>query len=101
MATMTRKSVPLDALVEETMERVRRHASPENAALRQVTGISVSDDTSDAEVLRALLNAGRVAVQERALENGYAALAAAQDDEDRAYAAARRARRRSDAGVDE
>ncbi|NML54870.1 hypothetical protein HHL19_34165 [Streptomyces sp. R302] len=101
MATMTRKSVPLDALVEEAMERVRRHDSPENAALRQVTGISVSDDTSDAEVLRALLNAGRVAVQEKALENGYAALAAAQDDEDRAYAAARRARRRNGTGADE
>ncbi|GHB04992.1 hypothetical protein ACIQRS_19555 [Streptomyces termitum] len=95
MATLTRKSVPLDAPTEEAMRRVRRHDSPENRALRQVTGIKVGDDTSDAEVLRALLNAGRVAIEEKALENGYAALAAAQDDEDRAYAAARRTRRRS------
>ncbi|MFJ3903198.1 hypothetical protein [Streptomyces sp. NPDC090025] len=101
MATMTRKSVPLDSRTAETMKRVRRHESPENVALRQVTGIRVDDTTSDAEVLRALLDAGRVAVEQKALENGYAALAAAQDDEDRAYAAARRARRRIHPGGDE
>ncbi|MGW6862552.1 hypothetical protein [Streptomyces xanthophaeus] len=104
MSTKTRKSVPLDALVEESLIRLRRHGSPENRALCQVTGISVADDTSDAEILRALLNAGRVAVQEKVLENGYAALAAAQDDEDRAYAAAvrdRGARRRSRVGAGE
>ncbi|MGX2997647.1 hypothetical protein JNUCC64_25860 [Streptomyces sp. JNUCC 64] len=104
MSIKTRKSVPLDALVEEAMERVRRHDSPEALALCQVTGIKVADDTSDSEILRALLNAGRVAVQEKVLENGYAALAAAQDDEDRAYAAAMRdrgARRRSRVGAGE
>lgn len=104
MGVKTRKSVPLDALVEESMERVRRPDSPENRALCQVTGMRVADDTSDAEVLRALLNAGRIAVQEKVLENGYAALAAAQGDEDRAYAAAvrdRGARRRSRVGAGE
>lgn len=104
MATVTRKSVPLDALVEDTLKRVRRHDTPENQALCQVTGICVDDDTSEAEVLRALLNAGRLAVEEKVTENGYAALAAAHDEEDRAYETATRARgvrRRSRVGVGE
>lgn len=104
MTTVTRKSVPLDALVEETLRRVRHNDTPENRALWQVTGIHVDDDTSEAEVLRALLNAGRLAVQEKVMENGYAALAAAHDEEDRAYEAgvrARGARRRSRVGAGE
>lgn len=92
MAVVPRRSVRLDALVEETLERVRHNDTPENRALRQVTGIHVDDDTSEAEVLRALLNAGRLAVQEKVMENGYTALAAARDEEDRAYEAAVRAR---------
>lgn len=104
MATVIRKSVPLDALVEDALERVRRHDTPENQALHQVTGIRVDDDTSEAEVLRALLNAGRIAVEEKVMENGYAALQATHDEEDRAYEAAVRARgtrRRSRVGAGE
>ncbi|WP_328901654.1 hypothetical protein OHR86_18545 [Streptomyces sp. NBC_00441] len=104
MAAVTRKSVPLDAVLEDAIQRFRLHGAPENQALWQVTGIRVDDDTSEAEVLRALLHAGCHAVEEKAMENGYAALAAAHDEEDRAYEAAvraRGARRRSRVGTGE
>lgn len=104
MASVIRKSIPIDAHVEDMLRRIRRHDTPENEALCQVTGIRVDDDTSEAEALRALLNAGRLAVQEKVMENGYAALAAAQDEEDREHEAAMRARgarRRSRVGAGE
>lgn len=104
MASVIRKSVPLDAQVQDAVRRFRLHGTPENQALWQVTGVRVDDDTSEAEVLRALLYAGCHAVEEKAMENGYAALAAAHDEEDRAHEAAvraRGARRRSRVGAGE
>ncbi|WP_445400536.1 hypothetical protein ACSMX9_05985 [Streptomyces sp. LE64] len=104
MAAVTRKSVPLDPLVADTLERVRRSDTPESRALCQLTGIRVDAETSEAEALRVLLNAGRLAVQEKVMENGYAALAAAQDEEDLAHEAAvrnRGVRRRSRVGTGE
>ncbi|MCS0636286.1 hypothetical protein NX801_11560 [Streptomyces sp. LP05-1] len=94
----------MDDLVRETVDRVREPGSPENLALGQVTGTQVDAGASEAEVLRVLLNAGRLAIQEKVMENGYAALAASHDEEDRAHEAAMRSRgtrRRSRVGTGE
>jgi hypothetical protein len=50
----------------------------------------IPENASGAETLHALLAVGHAAVVERVMHSGYAALAAAQDDEDRS---ARRAMR--------
>ncbi|MDJ0344347.1 hypothetical protein QMK19_29705 [Streptomyces sp. H10-C2] len=54
--------------------------------------ILLSDDASEAETRHALLTAGRVAVIERVMIGGYAALAAPENDEDRDSRRAMRAR---------
>ncbi|MGH8882385.1 MAG: molecular chaperone GrpE [Stackebrandtia sp.] len=80
------------------MARVRRPGSAERLALAELLGIELSAEPSEAEVLQALIEAGRIAVEEKVRQRGYAALAAARDEEDRAYEAAMRARRRGSAG---
>lgn len=55
-------------------------------------GVPAQQLTSEASVLRALLRAGAEALRERALDDGYAALAASLGDEERAES--REARRR-------
>ncbi|MBT2488239.1 hypothetical protein J7E96_06820 [Streptomyces sp. ISL-96] len=89
-AMKIRKSIPLSHEDQAHLERLRTAGTPEHEALKQVAGILLADDASEAETLHALLTAGRIAVTERVMLTGYAALAAAQDDED---AAARRAMR--------
>lgn len=91
--TTTRKSVPVTAEDAATVERVQEPQSMERTALAEL-GIELSATPSEAEVLQALIEAGRIAVQQQVMATGYAALAAAQDDEDRAYAMAMRGRRR-------
>jgi hypothetical protein len=85
-----RKSIPLTAEDQAHLDRLRTPGTPEHEALSQVAGILLPENASEAETLHALLTAGRAAVTERVMLTGYAALAAAQDDEDRS---ARRAMR--------
>jgi len=87
-----RKSVPLTPEDQAHLDRIRDPGSPEHEALSQLSGILLSDDASEAETLHALLAAGRAAVTERVMIGGYAALAAAEDDEDRTVRRAMRAR---------
>jgi hypothetical protein len=89
-AAKVRKSIPLTPDDQAHLDRLRTPGTPEHEALAQVAGILLPDDASEAETLHALLTAGRAAITERVMLTGYAALAAAQDDED---AAARRAMR--------
>lgn len=90
--TKLRKSVPLTAEDRAHLDRLRTPGTPEHEALSEVAGILLPDDASEAETLHALLTAGRVAVAERVMVSGYAALAAAEDEEDRAARRAMRAR---------
>ncbi len=87
-----RKSVPLTADDQALLESLRMPGTPEHAALAEVVGADLPEDASEAETLHALLVAGRLAVVERVMISGYAALAAAQDAEDRATRRAMRAR---------
>ncbi len=73
-----------------TLERMHAPASPERQALAQLTGQELDASASDAEILAALVRAGREAVTQQVAATGYAAWAAEMDDEDRAYRAARR-----------
>lgn len=91
-ATKVRKSVPLTAEDQAHLDRLRTPGSPEREALSQVAGILLPDDASEAEALHALIAAGCAAITERAMLTGYAALAAAQDDEDRSVRRAMRTR---------
>ncbi|MFW6694680.1 hypothetical protein [Streptomyces sp. MAR4 CNX-425] len=84
-----RKSVPLTSEDQAVLDRLRTPGTAEHEALRDVAGILLDDDASEAETLHALLTAGRLAVTERVMLSGYAALAAAQDED----AADRRAMR--------
>lgn len=77
----------------QAVERVRRPGSIERLALAEL-GIELSANPSEAEVLQALVEAGRTAVQQQVMATGYAALAEAQDEEDRAHELAMRGRRR-------
>ncbi|MEU8561664.1 hypothetical protein AB0C45_09260 [Streptomyces cyaneofuscatus] len=90
--TKVRKSVPLSQEDQAHIERLRTTGSPEHEALEQMAGIRLPDDASEAETLHALLTAGRIAVTEHAMLTGYAALAAAQDEEDTSTRRAMRAR---------
>lgn len=85
-----RKSIPLTAEDQAQLDRLRTPGTPEHEALVQISGVPIPDNASEAETLHALLAAGQAAVIERVMLTGYAALAAAQDDEDRS---ARRAMR--------
>lgn len=60
--------------------------------MSQVAGVVLDSDASEAELLHALVLAGRAAVTEQVMLTGYAALAAAEDDDDRAVRRAMRAR---------
>ncbi|MFJ9728539.1 hypothetical protein ACIRP3_37935 [Streptomyces sp. NPDC101209] len=93
MTTLTRKSIPITEADQTAVARVREPDSSERAALLAL-GVELSAQPSEAEVLHALLTAGRKAIEEGAMLYGYAALAAQQDDEDREFHAAMRGRRR-------
>jgi hypothetical protein len=86
MTATTRKSVPVTPEDAEDLERLRRY-NAYREALTAVTGDELSEHPSDAEALHALIAAGRAALHEQVMATGYAALAAAQTDEDRQIAA--------------
>lgn len=85
-----RKSVPVGPEDIITLERMHAPTSPERQALTQLTGHELDASASDAEILAALVRAGREAVTQQVATTGYAAWAAEMDDEDRAYRTARR-----------
>lgn len=89
----TRKSVPVTAEDTQVVERVQEPQSIERAALAEL-GIELSATPSEAEVLQALVEAGRLAVQQQVMSTGYAELAASRNDEDEAFGRAARQRRR-------
>lgn len=91
---VARKTVPVTAQDTETVERLRQPASAERAALGELLGMELPPNPSEGEVLQALVEAGRHAVEQQVMLTGYAALAVARDEEDKAHERAMRARRR-------
>lgn len=72
-------------------DRVRHPDSTERQILDDLVELPAGE-LSEGAALAALVDVGRAAVAERLLEEGYAALAAAEDGEDRAVRAAMRGR---------
>jgi hypothetical protein len=86
MAASHRVSLTLDPADEAVLARFTDPERAEHAALAAWAAehnLAVRD-SSDAAVLRVLVRAGAEALLERALEAGYARLAAEMTDEDRA-----------------
>jgi hypothetical protein len=93
MSTETiRKSVPLTADEAALVNAARTEGSAAHDALIELLGPDAT--RSEAATLQALVHLGVTVVRERARDHGYAALAAAQTDEDRAFHAAMRRRPR-------
>lgn len=82
-----RKAVPLNSQEILAVDGVRT-----SSALTELAGEGAGK--SEATTLHALVLLGLERVREVETVHGYAALAAAQDEEDHAYAAAMRGRRR-------
>jgi hypothetical protein len=61
-------------------------------AVQHLAGQTLGPETSNASALHTLVDVARKAVLEEVMISGYAALAAAQDDEDRAFRWASRRR---------
>lgn len=91
MPSPPRTPVPLTAAELEAIERARAGGS-----LVELAG--EGSIKSQAAALHALVVLGLERVHEREMEHGYAALAASQDEEDRAYRAAVRRRPRVGTG---
>lgn len=89
-----RKSVPLTADDQQELDRIRAPHSRERAALGELTGIELGEQASDAELLHALVLAGRAAITDQIMDTGYAEWAASETDEDREFERMTRARRR-------
>lgn len=88
-------SVTLDGEDEHALSAFSDPATAEHAALLSWAadrGIDPARLGSDASVLRALLRAGAQSLSERALDDGYAALAGVMTTRDRAEALAARGR---------
>jgi hypothetical protein len=93
MTTETiRKTVPITADELAMLDASRTEGSDAYAAVTELLGPDAT--RSEAATLHGVLALGLSVIQDRIAEHGYAALAAAQDDEDRAYQAAMRRRRR-------
>ncbi|MFG1702780.1 hypothetical protein ACFLIM_06275 [Nonomuraea sp. M3C6] len=88
----SRTPVPLTEEDKELLEAIRTPGTPENAAVQHLAGQALGPETSAAAALHALVDVARKAVLEEVMVTGYAALAAAQDDEDRAFSRAARRR---------
>jgi hypothetical protein len=100
-----RTTVTLTELDVEALAAVADPARPECATLRAMAdelGVDIRDN-SESALIRALLAAGAVAVQQRALERGYQELAAIYPEVHDAAEATERRRhyaRRVDAHID-
>lgn len=92
MEVSTRKSIPTHASELDTARAIQVPGTPERAAIEALIG-PMSTNVSEAQALSALLTAGAAQVREAVIVQGYAAYAAALDDEDGQYASAVRGRR--------
>lgn len=90
--TVSRKSVPVDLDELTLASQIREPGTPEREAVESVLG-SLPGRLSEAQALSALMAVARRSVREQVTSAGYAAYAAALDEEDRSFAAASRARR--------
>lgn len=84
MATLTRKNVPLRPDELEVVDRVRVAGSDEREVLQARFGIELPARPSEAETLRAVLKVGFQVIEEKIMAKGYAELAEARTDDDRA-----------------
>lgn len=89
-AETIRKSVPLTKDELAALKAARTDGTPVHEALAELVGPEAAH--SEATTLQALIQLGFTVVKERAMDHGYAALAASQDEEDRDYEAAMRRR---------
>lgn len=64
-----RKNVTLTPEDLDDVSALKTHGSPEQAALRTLTGIDLGDRPSEAETMRAIFTAGRLAIKEQMFEN--------------------------------
>ncbi|WP_061296339.1 hypothetical protein [Herbidospora cretacea] len=94
--TNTRSPVPLSELDRQFLEAIRTPGSPENLAVQQLAGATLGPETSTSAALHTLVDVARKAVLNEVMVTGYAALAAAQTEEDHSQ---RRAARRRTAEV--
>ena|SRR5882757_8403039 len=88
--TPIRKSVPLTPDEVAALNAARTDGSPAHEALVELLGHDATG--SEAATLQALVQLGFSVVRERAMDHGYAALAAMQDQDDRDYEAVMRQR---------
>jgi len=88
----SRKTVSLTGEELATVEAARTQGSAAHDALVELSGPAAT--RSETATIQALVQLGVNVVKEKAMDRGYAALAAMQDDEDRAYRAAMRRRPR-------
>ncbi|MFC9140911.1 hypothetical protein ACFTWM_03050 [Streptomyces bacillaris] len=97
----TRKSVPLRDEEIAALERIADPDSPERAALVRLTHTFAQASPAESVIMQTLVSLGVKAVKDEMEAAAYEELAAAADDEDRAYEAAVRSRgrrRRSSVG---
>jgi hypothetical protein len=87
----SRKTVALTGEELATVEAARTQGSSAYNALVELIGPAAT--RSETATIQALVQLGVNVVKEKAMTSGYAALAAMQNDEDRAYHATARRRR--------
>jgi hypothetical protein len=83
MASTRRISITLDVPDQQAIEPFADPSRPEHAALEAWAaqhGLNLRDD-SDAAIVRTLIRAGAEALREKALEDGYARLAASRQQD--------------------
>lgn len=90
--TLSRKSVPVDLDELELAKKIREPGTPEREAVESVVG-PLPARLSESQALSALMSVARRSVRDQVTSAGYAAYAAALDEEDREFAATTRARR--------
>lgn len=90
MDAITRKTVPLTRQEAVLIERAREAGTPLHRALVEIVGESAV--RSEAATLHALVAFALTALGEQVALHDYEQLAAARDDEDKAYSAAMRRR---------
>jgi hypothetical protein len=91
-AEAIRKTVSLAPDERDIVNAARTEGSPAHDALVELAGPDAI--RSETATIQSLIHLGARVLRERVQQHGYAALAASQDDEDRAYYAAMRARPR-------
>ena len=69
-----RKSLPLSSRDVSDLSRLRE-SDTYHAAIQELTSFTVTDQTSEASFLHAVLEAGILAIEQKAQEAGYAQMA--------------------------